>query len=173
MSRVISSTTARSFKSSSAGSSYAFRTQLNIGESGESFICSKFPTLAKSTTDWTYDLIATEDSELFDKGIRIEIKTDVWAEKTGNIAVEIVSIFERQSMSALARASEHADCIIYFLPESKKLLLFTPGDLLALVQSNPQYRIKWVKNESYNSVVVLVPMKDLSRMPSLQIVEEK
>lgn len=89
--------------------------------------------------------------------VLVEVKNDVVAGKTGNLAFEIIS-----TKNSVGWALEpYADLYIIFTPN--KTFLFKKSDIIEITSKRENLRrLKTVMNKKYISIIMAIPLEELS-----------
>lgn len=95
--------------------------------------------------------------------LTVEYKSDSKAAKTGNAFIETISV-DTHNKTGWAKTSQ-ADILIYYIPPTKVIIVLK----MQAVQSSVArwekvYPKKSIPNEGYNTIGVLVPLIELTRM---------
>jgi len=146
---------------------YDFDTQLTAGEAAEHVLDNLFAAkfeisvVDRASQRSGIDRVFTRR----DGGHRltIEYKTDWTASKTGNAFVETVSV-DTASKAGWAYTSR-ADFLIYYLPDDRLIYVIQFSKLRRrLDRWNRQYRQKAIPNQGYNTVGLLVPLREFEQL---------
>lgn len=103
--------------------------------------------------------------------ITYDVKFDMKAPKTGNVAFETIAKSKDNVIEKLGWVyTTEANCIVYLTHETSswKFYFFTKEEVVKLVEEHGNNN-KPVKNKTYMSEVVLVPLTSLGYKKTLQI----
>ena len=149
-----------------------FITSNTIGGVGEavflSLISREFDNIRNVTKIKEYQ---SQGIDFFVDNVSYDVKFDVKAASTGNLAIETIS---RKKNGRVQKAgwlhTTQADCIVYLTRDNMEWLFyfFTLDELQRLAGDFSEYK-KEVYNYGYVSEVVLVPITHLSRKPRLSV----
>lgn len=150
-----------------------FNSSNSVGNVGESILYSLLDILSPGNVK-----VVTAVKEWQAKGVDFvlediyyDVKFDTKANSTGNLAFETVSksINGNIIKPGWVYASE-ADCIAYMYLNGLNwdMFFFTPPEIKKMVDSS-NYQVKPIKNTTYESEVVLVPISSLGHKQKMEI----
>lgn len=147
---------------------YDFKAQKLVGLKGEAFLDTFFAS-AYIVTPSTESEQRQEIDRWFmnrESGHRfsVEYKTDARAGRTGNAFVETVSVLERNVQGWLYTSK--AEYLVYFIPGSAWVIyvLKFPTLRKAFPAWAAKYQIKQVRNRSYTTCGLVVPLAEFERI---------
>lgn len=139
-----------------------FANSNGIGAIGEAVFYSLLSELGDVTnvsTDRTYQ---KKGIDFLLDGVGYDTKLDTRAASTGNIAIETISRRQNGVVKAKGWAlTSHADCVVYMYLKGLdwNIMLLTKETIADILTKG--YPVRSAKNYSYESEVVLAPIKDL------------
>ena len=144
---------------------YRFGTQDRIGQLGAQLLDGYFTKLWQLRSATMEEEQAGIDRIAFTpdgRTLKLEYKTDVKTDETGNTFIEVVANSTTRRPGWAHTTS--SDLVLYFLPFSNRILFIRPTELrLRLPLWETQYRLVAAPNRGYQTLGLLVPVIQLLR----------
>lgn len=141
---------------------YAFKTQLSKGEAAEAELCAHFEEWFTIKRVSMAEQRAGIDRIFHPKDggptLKVEIKTDWTASKTGNAFIETVSV-DTTGKKGWAYTSQ-ADVLLYYLPDDMLIYWIAFTTLRKHLQRWSKYKTRKIPNRGYFTIGLLVPLAE-------------
>lgn len=148
---------------------YDFKTQLQVGETGEGLIDKVIDELGFESTPASYlmqtqgidRIILTDDGIIF----TAEYKTDTLAHKTGNAFIEFI-VGERPGWAV----GSYAQYLFYLILNTRQCHMIPMTEIKKrLVHWRHTYNIKTCHNKDYISRGILVPLDEIRKIATITL----